>query len=433
MTEALAVTPWALELVGISYRTAPLEVLEGLALGPDEQKAFYERARGVSGLTNALVLSTCNRTELYALNGTSSEPVAPRLTEVLREITGPKRFPAPAHLYQAAGREGMSHLFRVAAGLDSMILGEAQILGQVKEAYELSCAFLPPVPTFERLLRAVFAAAKRSRSETEIGRGAVSVASAAVHVATRIFHDMNKLTVVIVGAGDTGRLVLEHFEPHHPGRFIVVNRTVERAETLARAVGGVAWPWDRLPEAVAEADVVACAVRAPEPIVTRDLLDRALTHRSGRVLAVLDLGLPRNAATDIDMPNVFVNDLDSFRQVIDANLGRRKKEIPHVEAIIEEEIDRLFDWHRSVQVGPLIATLRDAVEAIRRAEVSRATAGLSEAERAAVERATRAIVNKLLHAPTTSIKELARQSADADKLELVSDLIARLKSGHFQH
>ena len=425
-------TPWALELLGISYRTAPLAVLEGLALGPEEIRAFYEQARGVDGLGHAMVLSTCNRTEIYGLNG-GAGAVAPKLAGILRGITGQSRFPPSEHLYRSVGRESVAHLFRVAAGLDSMILGEAQILGQVKEAYEASCAYLKPAPVFERLIRSVFIAAKRSRTETEIGRGAVSVASAAVHVATRIFSDLGKCTVVVVGAGDTSRLVVEHFRPHQPGRYIIVNRTFERAEALARSVGGIAWPWAQLPQALAEADILACAVRSPEPIVDDRMLERALSHRSGRVLAILDLGLPRNVTVAADaFPNVFVNDLDAFRQVVDANLGRRKKEVQRVEAIIEEEVERLLEGQRAMQVGPLIAALRDTVEEIREAEVARATAGMSPAERTAVDRATRAIVNKLLHGPTTSIKELACRSENAAELDVVRALVARLKGGGFR-
>jgi len=430
MSAVPAPSPVGLELVGISYRTAPLDVLEGLALGPDEVKAFYERTKSVDGLANAFVLSTCNRTEIYGLG--EGLPVAPKLTDVLKEVAGPKRFPPHEHLYTRYGRDSMAHLFRVAAGLDSMILGEAQILGQLKDAYETSCSYIPPQPLFERIIRAVYSAAKRSRTETEIGKGAVSVASAAVHVASRIFHDLTKHTVVVVGAGDTGRLVVEHFQGHKPGRYIIVNRTLEKAEILARAVGGVALPWEKLNEAIAEADVLACAVTTPEPIVTNAVLHKALAHRGGRPLAVLDLGLPRNVATDINLPNVFVNDLDAFRQVVDSNLGRRKKEVARVEAIIEEEIDRLLDWHRSLQVGPLIAALRDSVEQIRKAEVAKAGASLSEAERAAVDRATRAVVNKLLHHPTTSLKELAKNSEASEHLQAVWDFVARLKSGNFQ-
>ena len=309
-----------------------------------------------------------------------------------------------------------------------MVLGEAQILGQVKNAYDTSCNYLPPQPAFERLLGAVFSAAKRSRLETEIGKGAVSVASAAVHLATRIFHDMSKRTVVVVGAGDTGRLVAEHFQAHRPQRTIIVNRTPERAATLAQTLGGVAWPWDDLARAIAEADVIACAVRSPQPVIDSVLLDQARAHRSGHPLAILDLGLPRNVALTTDKANVFVHDLDAFRQVVDSNLARRKKEIPQVEAIIEEEMDRLLDRHFSTQVGPLIAALRDGVESIRQAEVSKATTGLNDNERAAVDKATRAVIRKLLHGPTTSIKALARKNSGAAELEVVRELIARLEA-----
>ena len=423
---AQAATPWRVELLGASYRTAPLEVLGRLALSPEEIQGLYERAREIPGLANLLVLSTCNRTELYGL-ATSEQPLGDALRATLADVVGAARLPAEEHFYRTQGRDSVLHLFRVAAGLDSMILGEAQILGQLREAFEASCSTLAPTPAFDRLLHAAFAGAKRSRGETEIGKGAVSVASAAVHLATRIFADMSKSTVVIIGAGETGRLVLEHFQAHQPRRFIVVNRTFERAEALARSVDGLALPWEKLGEAVAQADVVACAVRAATPVLDRALVASALGHHANRVVALLDLGLPRNIAGDVGgLGNVFVSDLDAFRQVVDANLGRRKKEVPRVEAIIEEEIDRLLDWHRTAEVGPLIAMLRDSVESIRRAEVEKATSGLSPAERAAVERATRAVVNKLLHGPTASIKELARDVESAERLEVVSEFVASI-------
>jgi glutamyl-tRNA reductase len=316
-----------------------------------------------------------------------------------------------------------------------MILGETQILGQVKEAYALSRRHRPAPAACERLMQAVFAAAKRSRHETEIGKGAVSIASAAVHVATRtLSEDLSQHTIAVIGAGETGRLVLEHFHSHRPKRTIVVNRTFERAAALAATVEASAWPWDRLSEAMAESDVLACTVRSAEPIINAPLLERALARRAGRPLVVLDLGLPRNVAPNVHHADLLINDLDAFRQVVDDNLCRREKEVPHVEAIIAEEIaklgvDRQAATIVAAPVGPLIAALRESVETIRQIEAARATAGMSPAERAAVERATAAVIAKLLHVTTTSIKQLARHEVDGRLLDLVWALVDKLKGG----
>jgi glutamyl-tRNA reductase len=417
----------SLELVGISHRTAPIDVLERLALSPPEIEALYARIRGVPGVKSALVLSTCNRTEVYAL-AEGDSAVSEGITSVLRDVAGPQRFPALDHLYFARGRDGLSHLFRVAAGLDSMVLGENQILGQVKDAYELSSQLLPPAPDFERMMRAALAAARRSRTETDIAKGAVSVASAAVHLASRIY-SIERSVVVVVGAGETGRLLAEHFRTHAPRRLVIVNRSRERAEILAQATGGEARTLDDLGTLVAEADIVATAVRGDHPLLDRPFIERAMVHRGGRTLALIDLGLPRNVAHEAgQLPNVLVHDLEALRQVVDHNLGRRKRELVRVEAIIDQEVDRLLDSQREQAAGPLIAALRETVEAIRRVEVEKATQGLGDSERAAVDRATRAVVNKLLHGPMTSIKEIVKDPHEGPaRLAEIHDVVQRLR------
>ncbi len=426
MSDAAAKTQLTLELVGISHRTASVPVLEGLALSPEEIEAFYARIKELPAIKSAVVLSTCNRTEVYALGDGSAE-AKQAITDTLRQLAGPQRFPPEDNLYFAAGRAALSHLFRVASGLDSMVLGENQILGQVKDAYEVAGRHLSPVAHFDRLMRAALAAARRSRAETEIARGAVSIASAAVHLASRIY-SIDRSTVVIVGAGDTGRLLAEHFQGHAPKRLIIVNRTKERALALARGAGGEAWDFSDLGRAVAEADIVACAVRSETPVLDVPLVERAMAHRGGRTLALVDLGLPRNVAAEAaGLPNVLVHDIEALRQVVDANLGKRKREVQRVEAIIDEEVDKLLDAQRELAAGPLIAALRETVEAIRKAEVDKATHGLSDKEREAVDRATRAVVNKLLHAPMTSIKEIARDPQEgAARLAEIQGIVRRL-------
>jgi glutamyl-tRNA reductase len=410
--------------LGNSYRTAPFDVLERLALNVDEVRAVLEHLSQHDAITDAMIVSTCNRTEIYTSSLSSASDVFATVTGALREVAGAERFPGEDHLYRSRGRDSVQHLFRVACGLDSMVLGETQILGQVKEAYEQSRGLRQPTAYFDQVLQSAFKVARSTRAATEIGKGAVSVASAAVHLASRIYSDLSRHTVVVVGAGDTGRLAAEHFSKHGPGRLIVLNRTLARAEEVARQVKGEAMPLEQLPVALLDADIVACAVGVKEPVLSHDLVSSIMSHRGGQPLAIFDLGLPRNAAAEVgQIANVFLNDLDALKQVVDSNLARRRKEVPRVEELIQKEIDAILDRQRVLQAGPLIAALRESVERVRRAEVERVAAKLSEAEREAVDRATRAVVNKLLHGPTTSIKTIARQQEEgSDQLELIGSL-----------
>ncbi|MEK7704008.1 MAG: glutamyl-tRNA reductase, partial [Myxococcota bacterium] len=327
-----------LELVGISHKTAPIDVLERLALTRDEVRALVERLEATGLARDVAVLSTCNRTEIYV------QPAAPEVLDgevlhKLREVVGGERFPTEDYLYRVHGREAAMHLFRVACGLDSLVVGEAQILGQVKDAFEETVTHRPPSRTFDEVFRAALKVGGKARAETEIGQGAVSVASAAVHLATRFYADMSRQSVLVIGAGDTGRLVAEHMKTHEPKRLLIVNRTFERAERLAREVGGEAIAYEALAETLTHADIIVCAVRVTAPLVTREAIERANEGRAGRPLLLLDLGLPRNIDPEVgSVANVFVHDIGALKQVVDANLSRRRKELPRVEAIIDASI-----------------------------------------------------------------------------------------------
>ncbi|MBN1962514.1 MAG: glutamyl-tRNA reductase [Deltaproteobacteria bacterium] len=427
MTPKLAIrTSQNLTLVGISYHEAPLEILEGLALSNEEIVRFYQTALKYPELINTFVLSTCNRTELYGF-GDDTAYISALLIEILHKIVGDKRFPGQQFFYLHYGQDSLHHLARVAASLDAMILGEAQIFGQVKAAYKTSISYKAAEPAFARLMQAVFTAAKRARSETEIGRGVVSIASAAVHVASRFFNNLTQQTVVVVGAGENSRLMLQHFYDQNPQRIIIINRTFDKAQRIAKTVGGEAWPWTQLTQAVSAADVLACAVRLSEPVIDGQLLAKAMENRSARSLLVLDLGLPRNVTPHNHHSNVFINDLEAFHQVVDENLGRRKMEVSRVEAIIDEEIDKLHNDEHTAQIKPFIIALRTAIEQMRKSETLQATLGLNANETAAVDRATTAVTNKLLHLTTESIKAFANQQANYLQIKAVTELMVKLK------
>ena len=430
MTMTRHMTLDGLALVGVSHRTAPFETLERLALSPDEVNELYALLARDGGAHGALVLSTCNRTEIYAHAPDGHLVNSDYLTGACARRRSQARFPERDVFYRYGGRAGAQHMFRVAAGLDSMILGEQQILGQLKSAYTTAGEHLSQGTVFDKVVQSAFKVGARARSETDIGRGAVSTASAAVHLATRIYGDMSRCCVVVVGAGETGRLLAQHFAAQYPQRLIVLNRTLERAEVIAREVSGEAAPLAKLGEILQSADIVATAVRTPAPIITAAMLEAAVQKRSGAPLAVVDLGLPRNVDVDANaIANVFVQDLQALQTLVDANLGKRKKAVPDAEALITDELGRLEAWGQAASAGPLITALREAVEAVRAGEVDRATRGMSASQRDAVDRATRAVVNKLMHGPMTSIKEYAGQDeAGHERIKVIQDVFRHLRT-----
>jgi len=422
--------PGALTLVGISYKTAPVHLLERLALSPDEVRAVLTGLGDSGTVRDALALSTCNRTEFYLLPATDiSDPG--QVTEVVKKAIGDERFPAEDRLYFRQGREAVAHLFRVACGLDSMILGEAQILGQVKDAYEVAADVREPSRHFENVLQATLRVAKRVRAETEIGIGAVSVASAAVHLANRIYADLSGKTVVVVGAGETGRLAAQHFDSHRPHRLLVLNRTLARARELVSDLEGAeAMELGRLGEALSLADIVVSAVRSETPIITQRDIASIVHGRSGQPLLLLDLGMPRNIDAAVNqLPNVFLHDMDALKQVVDTNLARRHKEIPKVESLIAQEVERLFAHERVDEIGSVIAEIRRATDTLRMDEVEQAKHDLGEQAAQAVDVATRALINKLLHGPVTTLKRLARQGTPeaGDKIALIREMFRHIQ------
>lgn len=422
---AARITTDLVTLVGMSLRTAKVEELERLALTNEEIADLYQRLQRGGVVRDALVVSTCNRTELYATSTDPHADVAGHLLATLRDVVGARL--VDKGMFAEHARAALQHLMRVACGLDSMVLGEQQILGQVKDAYATAAVKLEPSPFFERAVQSALKIGARSRTETDIGKGAVSTASAAVHLATRIYADLSRCQVAVVGAGDTGRLLAQHFAKLGPAKLFIVNRSHERAQALAREVGGEALGLDALPRLLESCHVVATAARVTEPLVTRAMVGAALAERPPQPLALCDLGMPRNVAPEVnELENVFVHDLSALQHMVDANLGRRKQAVPNVEAMIEDELDKLVEWQRTLDAGPLIQALRESVETMRAAEVERATRGMSEDVRRSVDQATRAVVNKLMHGPMAAIKEHARAPEGEERVQLIRDAFRHL-------
>jgi glutamyl-tRNA reductase len=395
-------------VVGVSHRTSPLALREALAFPKETLPDALGRLREQSGAEEAMILSTCNRVELYAGGIDDPAPVA----AFLAEHHGRGEAELREHAYRLAGEDAVRHAFRVAASLDSMVVGEAQILGQVKEAYELAEAAGALGSTLATLRHRSFAAAKRARSETGIGRNAVSVSSVAVELALKIFGELKGRAVLLVGAGKMSALAARQLVASGATASVLGGRTFEKADLLARALGGRAAPLEKLRDELARADIVISGTGAPGTVISRADVAAARQARGGRPLFLVDIAVPRDVEPEArDVPGVFLYDLDDLKAVSEANLRERRKEAVQAEQVVEHEVREYLDWLRSREVAPLLAELRRRGEEIRRAEIEKARrrlGTLTPEQEQALEAATAAIVNKLLHAPTVQLKEAAR-------------------------
>ncbi|HEY7514247.1 MAG TPA: glutamyl-tRNA reductase [Vicinamibacteria bacterium] len=413
----------SLHLLGASHRTASAELRHDLALSLDEVRDTLRAGREERHLQEALVLSTCNRTELYAVasDGAAAEEA---LRALVRRAKGKDLLGPGPERYACHDGEAARHLLRVASGLESMVLGEAEILGQVRDALALAASEGALGSVLDRLVTTALRAGKRARTETDIGAGTVSVASAAVALAGKVFSDLGGREVLVLGAGDTARLAGQHFALRRPKALRIANRTVARAEALAQAFGGEAFPLDGLAAALVTSDVIVCATSAPRPLLGCEDVRDALRGRRGRPLLVIDLGVPRNVEPAVaDLEGVFLHTVDAVRGHVDENLGRRRRAVPRVEAIVEEELFSFLDWVRTLEVTPTLRALRERFEAVRAEEVGRHLGRFSKEDAERVESLTRSLVNRLLHTPITRLKALGAENGhDRRRLDAVREI-----------
>ncbi len=419
-------------LVGLNHRTAPVEVRERLSFSGQGLLDALGQLRQVPELEEAVVLSTCNRTELYAVSP-QFHPVANALKGFLdtrgRELglSG-----VSEHLYVHHGQEAVSHLFTVVTGLDSMILGETQILGQIKEAYVTSADQGAVGKTLHALFSQALTVGKRAHTETGISHNAVSVPYAAVELARKVFSNLGGRKVLILGAGEMADLTARHLVQAGVSQITVANRTYEKAVAMAQQYAGLGVRWDDMEHWLEQADVVISSTGAPNLVLTREHLTRAMSVRRGRPIFLFDIAVPRDIDPECSrLENVFLYDIDDLEAAVAANLRERKREARRVERIIEEEVARFDSWLKTQDVVPLIRSLRDKADAVRKAELERALARLpelGERERSVIEAMTVTLVNKLLNDPTLRIKEFASASQGELYLEAVTQLF-NLESG----
>jgi len=394
----------ALIVVGVSHTTAPIEVREKLAFRPWEALQELGRLREEQVIDEGVVLSTCNRTEVYAVerSGEAADRIAAMLSARLETDAG-------GFTYVRRDREAASHLFAVAAGIESMILGEAQIQGQVKSAWEECRAQSGPI--LNRLFQSALLAGSRARAETGIGRGAASVSSAAVQLAKKIFGGLGNHRAMILGAGDVAELALECLIAEGVRVAIVANRTHERARVLADRHGATAMHYDECWQALRDVDLLMCSTASRAPVVTVDRVREAVEARGDRPLCILDIALPRDVDAAVgELDNVFLYDLDDLRSAAAANLERRVEDVPAARAILADEVQKYWDWVAGLVAVPVVREFREEMDRLRSTELAAALRRLGplSAEQAdAIEHFSKSLMNKFLHEPSVRLKEAA--------------------------
>jgi glutamyl-tRNA reductase len=409
-------------LVGMSHRTAPLAVRERLAV--DDPEPQLRKLVTSDEIDEAVLLSTCNRIELVALTR-NLDAARMRLQAFFRfELGGGDARPAAAdldaYLYEHTGSDAMRHVLRVASSLDSMVVGEPQILGQTKDAYRAAVDCGACGPILGRLFQHAFATAKRVRTETQVAARPVSVARVAVDLAEQIFENLADKRALLIGAGEMTEAALSALRERGLASVAIANRSPERAEPLAARFGARAHGLSELPRLLAEADVVLTSIAGDVPLLTPGLVSAALAGRKSRPLFVIDIGVPRNADPALDqLDNVYLYDLDDLCAIADLNAVERSRDVAKAEAIIEEQQQRFDGWLAALRAVPTIRHLRERVESLRAEEVERALAklSLSEAQRTAVDALTRSLVNKILHAPVSRLRREAEREEGIVYLE----------------
>lgn len=412
--------------VGVNHRRAPVELREKVAFPADRLDDALVEILKREGITEAMILSTCNRVELYAAGDPDTTPF--RLGAFLHEFHDIEEGKLDEHLFRLVGEDALSHLFRVAASLDAIVVGEPQILGQVKDAYFRGAAQKTTGPVLNKAMHKAFSVAKRVRTETRIATSAVSVSYAGVELARKIFGDIVGRDCLLVGAGDMAELAARHFV-ERGARVIVANRSFERGHTLAENFGGVARELSELPQLLEEVDIVLCSTSAPGFVITKEMLKKAVKRRRYRPLFLVDIAVPR----DIDpraaeLEGVYVYDVDDLQEVIADNIEQRRNEADRAEDIVREEVLRFAKLTREQRAVPTIKALRQYMLDVASAEADKTLVVLgdkaSEKQKRSVEAMARAIVNKVLHEPITKLKEQSARNdpAAADLFAAVQEL-----------
>ena len=414
-------------VVGLSWRTAKVDVREKLAFREDELPDALRAMTGQLPVAEALLISTCNRVEVYGVSKVGSE-AAPVVRQFLIEQRKVKPADVAEALYARVGPAAIRHVFSVASSLDSLVVGEAQILGQLKAAYGVAGKAGTTGPVLGRALERAFGVAKRVRTETPIARGSANVSSVAVELASRVFGNLDGKNVLVVGAGKMSTLAARHLYSEGAQKIVVTNRSPEKAEALAAEIEGTAKPFADLEKLLVDADVVISSTGAREPILTKALFKKVAKARRWKPMIVIDIAVPRDADPAInDLDGVYLYDIDALDKVVQANLAERAKAAEHASKIVEHEAGQFEQWLRTQGVVPTIKALRDHFTHVADAEVTKALDQLAKKEltrdqqRELLQRTVQLVVNKLLHTPTTALR-----GAGADEATVRAAIVCEL-------
>jgi glutamyl-tRNA reductase len=412
-------------VVGLNHNTAPVEIREKVTFSESGEVHPIRSLAELPGIEEIMALATCNRAEVIAVVEDSGA-VEPKLITKICELHGLSSESLTPYLYVRKGAEAVRHVFRVASSLDSMVLGEPQILGQVKEAYRAAAELGTSGPILNRLMHRGFFSAKRVRTETAVGSAAVSVAYVAVELAKKILGELKKKTVLLIGAGEMAELAAKHLLTNVETPIVVVNRTFSNACDLANRLCGKALEMDKLYDALLESDVVITSTGSCEPVIKADAMKTVMRKRRYRPLFLIDIAIPRDVEPSVnDVDEVYLYNIDDLQSVVQENLGERKQEAVRGEAIVNEETERFIAWTKTLESTPTIVALRDKLEKIRSSELNRLNGKLSKlspAEREIVEMVTKSIINKIAHDPIVFLKKTGSRAKRNQYLDIAQRL-----------
>ncbi len=413
-------------LIGLNHRTAPIEVRERVAFSPEQAREAAEQLRSRGILEESLVFSTCNRSELYGVPREDAADSAGAVELFVASFHQLSLIEINKSLYRHRDSQAVRHLFRVSAGLDSMLLGESEILGQVRDAYQIALDRGETGPVLNRMFQAALEVGKRVRNETELGTRPMSVAYSGVKLAERIFGKLNNHRALILGAGATSEQVVRHLTDRGIKQLRVVNRTPEHAVDLAARFGGDVIPWENLAAAIDWPDLIVTSVSASDPILTRAMIERSMAARGNRALLLIDLGVPRNVASDVaDVYNTYLYNIDDLTEIVEQNKKARVAEIPRAEAIIDEQVDKFLHWQAGVAAGAVLGDLRTKLAAEREAFVNErmaTMAHLSEEDRAQFAAMLQEFMDRVVVSPAERMRGIPELRRKLQNFEAIRDL-----------
>ncbi len=414
-----------LAIAGLNHKSAPVELREKLDFGDDDVRRALKELKEMDELREAVVLSTCNRVEIIVYLEDEDTDIE-ILGEFLSSYHNIESEKLDQYLYYYTKRDALKHLFMVCASLDSMVVGEPQILGQAKEALNAAKESLAADRYLQRAFQRAYSAAKRVRTETGIGDRAVSVGYTAVELAKQIFSHLYEHSVMIIGAGETAETVAENLLSSGAKSLYVANRTFEKGEKLAGKYGGTAVKYDQIADYMIDTDIMVSSTGSAEPIFTKKDFTSFAKKRKNKPLFAIDIAVPRDIESDVnDLDSVFLYDIDDLKGIVEENLQKRKKEAQKGEEIIEEEVDSFVQYLKSLKVDPVVKDLRSKIDEIRENEVERCKNLLSDIEpdqEEAIEKMSQSLVNKILHNPIINLKENAKNGNSKEATEILRSL-----------